>query len=140
MIISRQLSGAVAAWSVSVVSLLILLNPDPMLRAGLALVVPAVVWLAFAGTGREGSCPSCGRQSLRPGPTESQPKAQPASRTENGPGGVRVRIGWTVTVTDAYSCERCGHTWQVMQDTFIDRGNATTAAEALLLATNRVSS
>jgi hypothetical protein len=130
-----QLSGTVSAWSVSVIALLVLLNPDPALRAGLALVVPAVVWLAFAGTTREGACPACGRRGRQP--ERPQPQVRAASRTENGVGGVQVRIGWAVTITDSYICGRCTHAWQVVQETFVDRGDAPTSSEAALLATAR---
>lgn len=124
--------GALAAWAVSICSLLVIVNPSMMLRTGLAVLTPLVVLLAFLSSLQSGSCVACRASRRRQVRTQGDAIVRAASRTSTG-GGVKVATGWEVEVPVEYTCTRCNNARRVASTFFVPLAEAATVGEAALI-------
>jgi hypothetical protein len=125
--------GALAAWAVSICSLLVIVNPSMMLRTGLAVLTPLVVLLAFLSSLQSGSCGACRASRRRQVRTQGDAVVRAASRTSTGGAGVKVATGWEVEVPVEYTCTRCGNARRVASTFFVPLAEAATVGEAALI-------
>lgn len=126
--------GCIGAGVLTVAALAVITYPAPVLRAGLALLTPIVVTMAFFGSWNSGRCPKCGARRNLQLRTELPANTRIASRADSDGDDVQVDLGWEVVLGEQVVCQTCRHEYIHRDSVFVSRRAARSASEATVLA------